>query len=151
MVHHARRLLLALVALLTTACASGAGMDRETFGSMAPRFPLSSVIRTGDIYWMSGKLGASAETRAMGAGRTAAEVRNIMESFADQLAEHGLGFEDVVSVTVYLTDLEGGYQELNQVYAEYFPTNPPTRAALGISDLVGDAVVEISMTAVRTP
>lgn len=148
MARYARRLLPALVALLATACASG-GMDRETFGSMAPRFPLSSVIRTGDIFWMSGKLGANAETRAMTTGRTAAEVRNIMESFREQLAEHGLGFEDVVSVTVYLTDLEGGYQELNQVYSEYFPTNPPTRAALGISDLVGDAVVEISMTAVR--
>lgn len=150
MVTSARRLVPMLAILLATACASGSGMDRETMGSMAPRFPLSSVVRTGDVFWMSGKLGATDETRAMTSGRTGAEVRNIMESFEEQLAGLGLGFEDVVSVTIYLTDLEGGYDELNQVYAEYFPSDPPTRAAIGIDDLVGDAVVEIAMTAVRT-
>lgn len=112
------------------------------------RAPLSAAIQTGDIYWLSGKLGATAETRAMTAGRTAAETRNIMESYGELLAELGLGFENIVQGTVYLTDI-ADFQEMNAVYGEYFPQDPPARVTVAVSGLVGGAAIEISFVAVR--
>ncbi|MEX2467778.1 MAG: RidA family protein, partial [Gemmatimonadota bacterium] len=90
----------------------------------------------------------TAETRAMTRGRTAAETRNIMEQFRLLLEELGLGFENVVQGTVYLTDGED-YEEMNEVYALYFPRDPPARVTVVVSDLVREAAIEIAFVAVR--
>lgn len=110
--------------------------------------PFSAAVQVDDTYWFSGKIGASAETRGMSEGRAAAETRNIMESFDALFTELGLGFDDVVKATVYLTSVDA-YPEMNGVYAEYFPEDPPAREAVIVADLVAGASVEISFVAVR--
>jgi len=110
--------------------------------------PFSAAVQVGDTYWLSGKVGATAETRAMTEGRVAAETRNVMEQFKALFTELGLDFGDVVKGTVFLADIEG-YAEMNQVYGEYFPADPPAREALAVKDLVGGATVEISFIAVK--
>ncbi len=64
-------------------------------------------------------------------------------------AEQGLTFGDVVQATVYLADI-GDYDEMNRVYAEYFPANAPARETVAVSGIVSGARVEISFIAVRT-
>jgi len=110
--------------------------------------PFSAAVQVGDTYWFSGKLGVSAETRAMDEGRVAAETRGILEAFDELFGELGVGFEDVVKATVYLTDVEG-YGEMNEVYREYFPEEAPAREAVIVADLVAGASIEISFVAVR--
>jgi 2-iminobutanoate/2-iminopropanoate deaminase len=110
--------------------------------------PFSAAVQVGDTYWFSGKIGATAETRAMTEGRVAAETRNVMEQFKDLFTELGLDFGDVVKGTIFLADIDG-YAEMNQVYAEYFPSDPPAREALAVKDLVGGAAIEISFVAVK--
>lgn len=110
--------------------------------------PFSAAVQVGDTYWFSGKIGVTAETRAMSEGRVAAETRNIMEQFKSLFAEIGLDFGDVVKGTIYLADI-GGYAELNQVYGEYFPSDPPAREAVAVKELVGGATLEISFVAVK--
>jgi len=110
--------------------------------------PFSAAVQVGDTYWFSGKLGVSAETRAMEEGAVAAETRTILEAFAELFDDLGLGFEDVVKATVYLTDVDG-YGEMNEVYREYFPEEAPAREAVIVADLVAGASIEISFVAVR--
>ncbi len=110
--------------------------------------PYSAAVQVGDTYWFSGKVGATDETKAMTQGRVAAETRNIMEQFKTLFTELGLDFGDVVKGTVFLADI-GGYGEMNQVYAEYFPKDPPAREALAVKDIVGGAALEISFIAVK--
>ena len=81
-------------------------------------------------------------------GRVAAETRNIMEQFRTLLTELGLDFGDVVKGTIFLADIDG-YGEMNQVYGEYFPSDPPAREALAVKELVGGAALEISFIAVK--
>jgi 2-iminobutanoate/2-iminopropanoate deaminase len=100
------------------------------------------------MFWLSGKVGATAETRAMTGGRTAAETRNIMEAFEALLAELDMDFGDVVQGSVYLADI-GDYSDMNQVYGEYFPKDPPARVTMAVKELVGSAAIEISFIAVR--
>lgn len=110
--------------------------------------PYSPAVQVGNTIYFSGKIGVSSETRSMSEGRIQAETRNIMESFRQLFQEMGVGFEDVVKATVYVTDIED-YGGLNEVYASYFPDGAPARAAVEVSDLVAGAIVEISFIAVR--
>lgn len=110
--------------------------------------PYSAAVQVGDMYWFSGKVGASPETRAMTEGRVAAETRNIMEQFRTLLTDLGMDFGNVVQGTVYLADIDG-YAEMNEVYGEYFRTDPPARETVAVKELVGGAAIEISFIAVK--
>ena len=114
------------------------------------RLPFSAAIQVGNTYWLSGKLGANSETRAMTEGRMAAETHNIMRSFGALLEELGMDFGDLVRATVYVTDING-YSEMNEAYSQYFEgIDAPSRVAMEVSGLVGGAVIEISFVAVKT-
>ena len=114
------------------------------------RLPFSAAIQVGNTYWLSGKLGANSETRAMTEGRMAAETHNIMRSFGALLEELGMDFGDLVRATVYVTDING-YGEMNEAYSQYFEgIEAPSRVAMEVSGLVGGAVIEISFVAVKT-
>jgi 2-iminobutanoate/2-iminopropanoate deaminase len=110
--------------------------------------PYSAAVQVGDMYWFAGKVGNTPETLALTKGRTAAETRNAMEAFKTLFAELGVDFGDVVQATVYLTDI-ADFADMNQVYGEYFPTDPPARETVAVKDLVGGAAVEISFIAVK--
>lgn len=114
------------------------------------RLPFSAAIQVGNTYWLSGKLGANSETRAMTEGRMAAETHNIMRSFGALLEELGMDYGDLVRATVYLTDIDG-YGEMNEAYSQYFEgIDAPSRVAMEVSGLVGGALIEISFVAVKT-
>lgn len=118
--------------------------------SPSSRIPFSAAVQVGNTYWLSGKLGANRETRAMTEGRMAAETHNIMRAFGELLEELGMDFGDLVRATVYLTDIEG-YGEMNEAYAQYFQgIDAPSRVAMEVSGLVGGALIEISFIAVKT-
>lgn len=126
-----------------------AAQEKEVIGYQ-PGQPYSAAVRAGNTIYFSGRLGLSQEVRAMepGADRVREEVRLIMESFGELFEEAGVGFEDVVSATVFITDL-AYYDALNEVYLEYFPEDAPARAAVEVSGLVAGAMVEIKFIAVR--
>jgi len=113
-----------------------------------PTRPYSQAVRVGDTYYFAGKVGVTDSTRALAAGRTGAEVRNVLESFKALFTEQGLALDEVVQATVYLADV-ADFDEMNRVYAEYFPANPPARETVAVSGLMGGARVEISFIAVR--
>ncbi len=138
-----------LVLLLSVLACQAPPPERETLHSQLPDRPYSGAVRAGDTYYFAGKIGVSDETRTMTEGRTAAEVRNIMEAFGELFDELGLTFSDVVQGNVFLADVND-YAAMNQVYGEYFPTDPPARTTVAVAALPGGATVEIAFVAVRT-
>jgi 2-iminobutanoate/2-iminopropanoate deaminase len=72
----------------------------------------------------------------------------MLDNVGRLLAAVGLGYADVVKATVYLTDFEE-FDRMNTVYREYFPTEPPTRATIGVTRLAADYRVEIEVIAAR--
>lgn len=114
-----------------------------------PGRPFSPAIQVGDTYWLSGKIGASDETRAMSDGRVAAETRNIMGSFEELLQELGMTLENTVRAVVYLADI-GDFGEMNEAYTSYFQSFPaPSRVTVAVAGLVAGASIEISFIAVK--
>ena len=59
-----------------------------------------------------------------------------------------MGFENVVSVNAYLTNLDE-FEKFNAVYRTYFPTDPPARTTVGVAALNIGARVELTMVAVK--
>ncbi len=140
-------LAVALVAGCEAATASLACPPYEAVNSQAPARPYSQAVRSGAHVFLSGKVGVDETTSAMTEGRVEAETRNVMDSFAELLSEMGMGFEDVVQGTVFLTDIDD-YGPMNDVYGRYFGDDPPARETVGVADIVGGAVIEISFIAV---
>jgi reactive intermediate/imine deaminase len=122
-------------------------VTREAINSQLPERPYSQAVRVGNTFYFSGMLGVTEETLAMETGRIEAETRNVMESFRVLFEELGVGFEDVVKGTVYLADVDD-YAGMNQVYGEYFPSDPPARECVGAGEILSQGLVEISFIAV---
>ena len=71
-----------------------------------------------------------------------------LDALGDELGEHGLGYEDVVAVNVFLRDPRH-FQAMNGIYRTYFAENPPTRATVE-ADLP-DVGALIQLSVVATP
>ena len=56
---------------------------------------------------------------------------------------------DAVRAVVYLTDLSA-FQEMNEIYAEYFTVDPPGRTTVEVSSLPAGAHIEIEVTALAS-
>src|SRR5207244_9003269 len=75
-----------------------------------------------------------------------AEVKQCLENISLVLKEAGMGFENAVSVHVYLTDMDQ-FQRMNAIYTTYFKEPRPARTTVGVAKLVGTAHIEITVTA----
>lgn len=75
-----------------------------------------------------------------------AEVKTCLDSIGLILKEAKMDYGDVVSVQVYLTDMEL-FPRMNAVYTTYFKEPRPVRATVGVAKLVGTARIEIMVTA----
>ena len=80
-----KRLALALALAALTAQPVAGQEGPRIAHQPSSRTPFSAAIQVGNTYWLSGKLGANRETRAMTDGRVAAETHNIMRSFGELL------------------------------------------------------------------
>ena len=76
------------------------------------------------------------------------QARQVLANVAAILEAAGTSLEHVVKATVYLKDFSE-FAAMNSVYREYFPTEPPTRATVGVTSLAADYRVEIEVIATR--
>jgi 2-iminobutanoate/2-iminopropanoate deaminase len=115
----------------------------------APGRPFSPGIRADGTLYVAGQIGQDLKTGKMGA-TFEDEVKLTLENIGVILKEAGYGFEDAVSVTVYLTDI-ALFPRMNAVYVPFFPEPRPVRATVAVKSLVGTAQIEISLTAWKDP
>jgi 2-iminobutanoate/2-iminopropanoate deaminase len=109
--------------------------------------PFSNGVMVGGTFYVGGHLGVDPATGKVPA-EAEAEARLVIESVKQSLERAGLTMADLVSVTVYCTDLDL-YEKFNGVYRTYFHDNYPARAFIGISKLVRGAHFEIAGVAVK--
>ena len=76
------------------------------------------------------------------------QVRQCLDNTKNVVQAAGLTMDHVVYVHVYLRNVEH-YAELDNVFAEYFPKDPPARAVLGVARLPHDAEIQITAVAVH--
>jgi 2-iminobutanoate/2-iminopropanoate deaminase len=92
-----------------------------------------AVIANGFVY-VSGQVPRDPTTAAVPAG-FADQVRLSFRNLDTILRGVGSQLSDAVKITAYLTDLTR-FKEFNEIYREFFPTEPPARTTIGCQ-LVG--------------
>lgn len=75
---------------------------------------------------MSGCIGFNPATRELVPGGAPAQARMALENMKNIVEAGGSSMQKVVKCTVLLTDMTN-FAEVNGVYAEYFPIDPPGR------------------------
>lgn len=108
--------------------------------------PYSQAIDVGDFVFCSGQIPLVPETGAMVEGGIEEQARQMFANIKAVLAEAGLGFENVIKTTVFMTDLSQ-FGTFNGIYAEYFPVDPPARSCVEVSALPKGALVECEVIA----
>lgn len=109
--------------------------------------PYSSGVLVDGTYYVSGHLGVDPATGKVPADAEA-EARLVLDSVKQTLERAGLTMADLVSVTIYCTDLEL-YDKFNAIYRSYFQDHYPSRAFIGVAKLVRGARFEIAGVAVK--
>ena len=110
--------------------------------------PYSQAIDVGEFVFCSGQIPLVPETGLMVEGGIEEQTRQMFANIKAVLAEAGLGFENIVKTTVFMTDL-GKFAIFNGIYAEYFPSNSPARSCVEVSALPKGAMVECEVIAKR--
>jgi 2-iminobutanoate/2-iminopropanoate deaminase len=111
-------------------------------------FPFSKVIEANGLVFLAGQVGDAPGVSGAVPGGIEAETRAMLDNVGHLLHAVGLDYSDVVKATVYLRDFDE-FAAMNGVYREYFPTEPPTRATVGVTRLAADYRVEIEVIAAR--
>lgn len=108
--------------------------------------PFSPGILVNGTLYVAGFVGNDIKTGKL-PQEFEAEVRQCLDNIGIVLKEAGMGFNDVVSVQVYLTDI-ALFQRMNAVYTTYFKDPRPTRTTVGDVTLAAPgARIEITVTA----
>lgn len=113
---------------------------------MAPTLPISPIVIDGQTAYLAGQLGVDKKNGKLVPGGIEAETRQCLNNLGTVLRSQGLGFEDVVKCTVFLTDLND-FPKMNEVYGQFFPKNFPARSAFKVAGLALNAKVEIECIA----
>lgn len=97
----------------------------------------------------AGQIGLNPKTGELVEGGIQAQTRQVLTNLRHVLeaAESGLG--SVVKTTVFLKDMKD-FAQMNAIYAEFFPENPPARSTVAAADLPKGALVEIEAIALAT-
>ena len=129
-------LLLVTIASLPAGCTSSGTRHLAAEGALGP---YSGSVVSGGFCFVSGKIGKRG-------GSFAEEAETALDAVEAELRRSGLGLADVVSSTVYLTDI-ALYPELNAIYAHRFRAPYPARTTVAVSKLPGGARLEIQVVA----
>ncbi len=102
----------------------------------------SQAVRAGNTLWVSGQIPLDPATKELVGGDMDAQVRRVFDNLKAIVSAAGASFDDVVKVSVFLTDL-AHFALVNRIMAEYFREPYPARAAVGVASLPRGAQVEM--------
>src|SRR4030043_1491095 len=108
--------------------------------------PYSQAIQAGNFLFLSGQIPLDPKTGELVKGDIRQQTRQVLENIKGVLESQGLGMEDVVKATIFLKDI-GNFNQVNEVYATYFPSSPPSRSTVEVAKLPRDADIEIEAIA----
>ena len=104
--------------------------------------PFSRMVRAGGFVFFSGQIPLDSQGQIV-RGDIKEQTQAVMARLGEALAEVGLGFQDVIKTTVWLSDL-ALFNDFNEAYRPYFPAGLPTRSAVEAKLAMGvDVEIEI--------
>jgi len=108
--------------------------------------PYSQAIQAGSFLFLSGQIPLDPKTGELVKGDIRQQTKQVLENISGVLKSQKLEMEDVVKVTIFLKDIRE-FNQVNKVYATYFPSSPPARSTVEVAKLPRDAEMEIEAVA----
>jgi len=108
--------------------------------------PYSQAIRAGSLLFLSGQVPIDPKTGTLVAGGIVEQTHQVFRNIGAILEAGGASFDDVVSVGVFLADMND-FGKMNEIYATYFSSPAPARATVQVARLPKDCLVEVQVTA----
>ena len=137
--------------LIAVTAAMGAAQDRKHIVLKRPgaiaNAPFSEAVLAGNTLYVAGHIGIDPATGKPGA-TPEDEAKLVMESFKRSVEAGGMTMDDLVSVTVFCSDVSH-FNAFNSVYRTYFHDNYPARAFIGSGALLFGARFEVQGIAVK--
>ncbi len=114
-------------------------------------YPFSPGVVSSGFLFVSGQVGTDPQTGKLVSGGIETETAQTIQNITTVLKDAGTSLENVVSVTVYLSNMDD-FSKMNAVYQKYFKAGSyPARTTVGVARLVFGASVEMTMTAAMPP
>jgi 2-iminobutanoate/2-iminopropanoate deaminase len=117
-------------------------------GAAKPLAPYTPAIEHNGVVYLSGQIALKGDSGELAMGSIEEETTQVMENIGILLRAAGLGYDDLLKVTVLLSDMSH-YPAVNTVYGSYFKEAPPAREAFAVKGLPRGVNVEISGIAGR--
>jgi 2-iminobutanoate/2-iminopropanoate deaminase len=108
--------------------------------------PYSQAVATESLVFCSGQVPFVPETMELVSGSITEETKQCVRNLEAVLTEAGSSLDRIVKTTIYVTNMDD-FAEVNDAYGSFFPSDPPARATVGVSELPKGARVEIDCIA----
>lgn len=115
----------------------------------APVGPYNQAILAGNTLYVSGQIAIDPSTGTIITESIEAETEQVLKNLSAVLAEAGMGFENIVKCSVFVTDMDM-FSRINVIYARYFEgIEAPARELVQVAALPKFVNIEISCIAVK--
>jgi 2-iminobutanoate/2-iminopropanoate deaminase len=140
---------LLFVAALATHMASAQSKKEVVSTKDAPHpiAPYSQAVKAGGFVFCA-QIPNDPVTGNVVNGDIKAQTDRALKNISIVLAAAGSGMDHVVKATVFLKNMSD-YAAMNDVYGQFFKTEPPARATIGVASLPKDALLEIDVIALQ--
>lgn len=136
-----------ILAGFVAAFTSGSAFAQNRAVGFTQGAPFSEAYVAGNTLYVAGQQGPDANGKVTGTDITA-QTTNAIGAIKKIVEGAGFAMSDIVSVTVYITDL-GDVPKMNDVYKKLMADPKPARATVQVAGLIGGAKIEISAIAVK--
>ncbi len=121
----------------------------QTNNAPAPIGPYNQAIFAGNTLYISGQIALDPDSGDLKTDDLEKETIQVLENLKAILKEAGLGLEDVVKTSIFISDMNN-FGKINEVYSRYFDSeNAPARETVEVANLPKFVNVEISAIAVK--
>ena len=135
----------------TAAASTAAGIDlRDSPGLVAPRGHYSHIAVHAGVAYISGQLPLDAAGTPLADQPFDAQVQQVLSNLDDCLATAGSSREQLLWVTVYVTDIDQ-WPAFDAAYAQWIGAHRPSRAVACVTDLHYGAAIEVQAVAAAEP
>jgi 2-iminobutanoate/2-iminopropanoate deaminase len=102
----------------------------------------SQGIKSDNFVFTSGQIPIHPQSGELITGDFKSEVKQVLINLNGVLKGGGSSLQQAIKLTVFLTDLSH-FAQVNEIFNEFFPDNPPARSAVQVSALPMNARIEI--------
>ncbi|AOY57537.1 MULTISPECIES: RidA family protein [Desulfococcus] len=108
--------------------------------------PYSQAVKTDTLVFVSGQIALDPATGSLIDSDIRTETRQAMTNLGNILIAAGSSLDKVVKATLFIRNMDD-FAMINEVYGEFFSTDPPARACVEVARLPKNAHVEVEAVA----